>query len=158
MPTCTHLSPHPRRPARRRGQPRLRPYILALSDILLDPNTQTPLTLGLFGSWGSGKTSLMRMMRRRIEERPIEVREAFPMQTVWFNAWMYSREESLWRALLLHVLRSIRPFLAGYPKANRELDRIAAQLTTATEPGSPPQLSLPGELVHMPGIRIICLC
>jgi len=28
------------------------PYIGALSDILLDAKTRTPLTLGLFGSWG----------------------------------------------------------------------------------------------------------
>ena len=50
----------------------------------------------------------MRMMRRRIDERPVEEREAFPIQTIWFNAWMYSREESLWRALLLHVLGGVR--------------------------------------------------
>ena len=27
-----------------------------------------PLTLGIFGSWGSGKTSLMRMLQKRVEQ------------------------------------------------------------------------------------------
>lgn len=42
------------------------PYVEALADILLDPNTHTPLVLGVFGSWGSGKTSLMKMLRGRV--------------------------------------------------------------------------------------------
>ncbi len=130
------------------------PYVLALSDILLDANTHTPLTLGLFGSWGSGKTSLMRMLRGRIDERPTEEREAFPIQTIWFNAWMYSREESLWRALLLHVLGGARDLLADNPKAHRELDRIAAQLTASAGPVSSPVLILPGEQVDVPGAQI----
>jgi len=37
------------------------PYVDALADILLDPATHTPLTMGVFGPWGSGKTSLMTM-------------------------------------------------------------------------------------------------
>ncbi len=42
------------------------PYVEALADILLDPHTGTPLTLGVFGSWGAGKTSLMEMLRARV--------------------------------------------------------------------------------------------
>ena len=38
------------------------PYANTLRDIILNPNTQTPLTIGIFGSWGSGKTSLMKMI------------------------------------------------------------------------------------------------
>ncbi len=120
------------------------PYAQTLADIVADPTTETPLVIGVFGDWGSGKTSLMRMIERRIEERPADKRTAFPVQPLWFNAWMYSREEALWRAMLLHVLRGIRPLLTGNVAANRQLDRIASQLTTTTESGGP-VLTLPGE-------------
>jgi len=41
------------------------PYVEALADILLDPNTHTPLVLGVFGTWGSGKTSLVKLLRTK---------------------------------------------------------------------------------------------
>lgn len=54
----------------------------ALHDILRD--AQTPLTVGVFGPWGSGKTSLMRMLRNKLDApRNPKVR------TVWFTAWKY---------------------------------------------------------------------
>ena len=42
------------------------PYVDALADILLDENTHTPLTMGIYGSWGSGKTSLMTMLQDKV--------------------------------------------------------------------------------------------
>ena len=80
------------------------PYVDALADILLDPATRTPLTLGVFGSWGSGKTSLMTMLRDRVlADRESEAGVA-PYRAVWFNAWKYDQEDALWRALLLALL------------------------------------------------------
>ena len=35
----------------------------------MDPATSTPLTLGVFGRWGSGKTSLMQLMRQQVEAK-----------------------------------------------------------------------------------------
>ena len=64
------------------------PYAQTLADIVADPTTETPLVIGVFGDWGSGKTSLMRMVERRIEERPADKKTAFPVQPLWFNAWM----------------------------------------------------------------------
>ncbi len=84
------------------------PYVKALSDILLDPHTHTPLTLGLFGSWGSGKTSLMAMLRDKVEG-------ANGHRTVWFNAWKYDKEEALWRALLLVLLDDLEQLLKDDP-------------------------------------------
>jgi hypothetical protein len=46
------------------------PYARTLADIIADPKTATPLTIGVFGSWGQGKTSLMRMVERMVTEQP----------------------------------------------------------------------------------------
>ena len=37
-------------------------YTEALKELIIDPGTRTPLTLGIFGRWGTGKTTLMRML------------------------------------------------------------------------------------------------
>ncbi|KPL00748.1 MAG: hypothetical protein AMJ90_07740, partial [candidate division Zixibacteria bacterium SM23_73_2] len=42
-------------------------------------------TIGIFGGWGTGKTTLMRMMKRKLDDEG-EV-------TVWFNPWEYEKEE-----------------------------------------------------------------
>ncbi len=83
------------------------PYRDTLVDIIADPNTRTPLTIGIFGGWGSGKTSLMQMVESRLKE--VLAERGLEARTVWFNAWQYGKEEALWRALLLHVLDALRP-------------------------------------------------
>ncbi|MBN1932718.1 MAG: SUMF1/EgtB/PvdO family nonheme iron enzyme [Desulfobacterales bacterium] len=75
------------------------PYVAAIAEMVSDPSTRTPLTMGLFGSWGSGKTSLMMMVQNKLPEH---------CQGVWFDPWRYGGEESLWRALLLKVLGSLK--------------------------------------------------
>jgi len=30
------------------------PYVATLADIIASPSTRTPLTIGVFGTWGSG--------------------------------------------------------------------------------------------------------
>jgi predicted KAP-like P-loop ATPase len=42
------------------------PYVATLADIIKSPSTLTPLTIGVFGTWGPGKTSLMRMVRNKL--------------------------------------------------------------------------------------------
>src|SRR5262249_869620 len=68
-------------------------------------DTKTPLTVGLFGAWGSGKTTLMRMIERELKETDESKRFVF----VQFDAWKYYKEDALWRALLLRVLNTLRP-------------------------------------------------
>ncbi len=105
------------------------PYAKTLADILGDPNTHTPLTIGVFGTWGHGKTSLMRMVRKRLETT---AGTDFPVHAVWFNAWLYSREQALWRALIAHVLRGTRQFLLD-EKRQAQLDQLESRLYQATE-------------------------
>ncbi|MCP4165243.1 MAG: hypothetical protein GY759_05030, partial [Chloroflexi bacterium] len=88
-------------------------YRPALLDIVT--SAQTPLTVGIFGPWGSGKTSLLRMLEKDIADKGTQ-----PLRTVWFTAWKYDRHEALWRALILRVLDAL------YPKVE-EKDRTPEQ-------------------------------
>jgi AAA+ ATPase superfamily predicted ATPase len=71
-------------------------------DILVEiaQSSDTPITVGVFGEWGSGKTSLMMMVEKELR--------AAGTYTVWFNAWKYEKEDALWRALILRILESLK--------------------------------------------------
>ncbi len=116
------------------------PYAKTLADIIADPVTATPLTIGVFGSWGQGKTSLMRMVERQVTTQPAP---NFSVQAVWFNAWLYSQQQSLWRALISRVLNAAHHFPTLDDAARRLLIHLETRLygTTAATGG---QLTLPG--------------
>ena len=126
------------------------PYVQTLLDIILNPNIQTPLTIGIFGSWGSGKTSLMKMIEAGITAAnaaanlptdasnttapPPAVQATAanvpsPRQTfcIWFNAWLYSKEASLWRALVIQVISGLLEIEEIKDKARDKLDALAEQ-------------------------------
>jgi formylglycine-generating enzyme required for sulfatase activity len=111
------------------------PYVKTLVNILQSSETATPLTIGVFGTWGSGKTSLMRMVYKQLPDS---------FQKVWFDAWKYDKEETLWRALLLQVLEAVRDVIekrapkvqeenASKSKAFDALDDLEASLYRTVE-------------------------
>ncbi|MCB9069559.1 MAG: hypothetical protein H6629_17355 [Calditrichae bacterium] len=67
--------------------------------------TESPITIGVFGDWGSGKTSLMRLMRQVVDD---EVYGEQAAVAVWFNAWQYEREEHLIVPLIATIARDIK--------------------------------------------------
>ncbi|MFC1600876.1 P-loop NTPase fold protein [Candidatus Sumerlaeota bacterium] len=78
---------------------RFKRYAKILAGAAMD--TPEPFTIGVYGGWGSGKTSLMRLMRAEVEEQP---ETAVP---VWFNAWRYEREEHLIIPLLATIVSEL---------------------------------------------------
>ncbi len=105
-----------------------RPAVAALRRLLNGVELETPLVVGIYGGWGSGKTSVMRTLEAELE-RPDRV-------LLWFDAWIYARQEqSLWRALLLRVIGELRRRLGeleeseeGRKDATRLLDEARASL------------------------------
>ncbi len=104
-----------------------RSYAEAFATLIASPLTKPPLTIGIYGSWGMGKSSLLKQIGARLQERP----EAHSGQTelgrrrlgrgappppppppppaedvpqrvhvVEFRAWDYSANELVWPALV----------------------------------------------------------
>jgi hypothetical protein len=83
-------------------------YAKALVDLIRSPKTQTPLTISIDGAWGSGKTTLMRLMQERLKGSDGKNTKEPRAHTVFFNAWKYDKEESLWAALALEILSQVK--------------------------------------------------
>ncbi len=90
-------------PIRRIGEDKLnfREIALGLSRFIRNPNTRPPLTLAISGDWGTGKSSILNLLRRDLEQHH------FP--TVWFNAWHQQNEEQIFGALLQSVVQQAVP-------------------------------------------------
>ncbi|NJL54523.1 hypothetical protein HC928_04500 [bacterium] len=78
-----------------------RPSVTALKAILSETEIEdTPFIVGIYGAWGSGKTSMMQMLLSELDPN-----ECIP---IWFDAWRYTQQDALWRALLVCVIEGIR--------------------------------------------------
>lgn len=61
-------------------------------------SADTPITIGVYGEWGAGKTSIMRLTKKMLEGET---------KTIWFNAWKYDIALDLRVALLKTILKEM---------------------------------------------------
>jgi len=73
-------------------------YADVLAGVIL--GSDSPFTVGVFGDWGTGKTTLMRCIERRLLDHVPGTGRAPVIVPVWFEAWRYEREEDLIAPLL----------------------------------------------------------
>ncbi len=87
-----------------RDKLRFEPLVNALHGVLLDKGitSHSAFTIGIFADWGMGKSSLMRLLKGRLD--------LFPNRfvTLEFNAWRFEEEERLFAPLIL-MLSSVIP-------------------------------------------------
>jgi len=74
-------------------------------------NSIPHFTIGIYGEWGTGKTTLMKSIERDLSENQENKEQSF--LPIWFNAWKYEREDSLATISLLKTV--------GYVMANHEI-------------------------------------
>lgn len=103
-------------------------YVDPLISVLTDDEQQTPFTIGVFGPWGSGKSSLLRMISDELEQKhPDE------FVCVRFNPWVYRGEPNI-LVPLLHTLRdtlaqdSSKRFVASVKRIGEVLVNLAADV------------------------------
>jgi GTPase SAR1 family protein len=62
-------------------------------------------SIGIYGEWGSGKTTLMQSIYDNLEKKEGGNNNSNdPIIPVWFNAWRYDREEHFALILLLKTI------------------------------------------------------
>lgn len=57
-------------------------YVTGLSKFIYTCNT--PMTVGIQGDWGTGKTSIMKMINKKLDEKGTS-------EMIWFNTWQFSQ-------------------------------------------------------------------
>jgi KAP-like P-loop domain-containing protein len=92
----------------------------ALASLLVAKNVEPPLSVGLFGEWGSGKSFFMKELHRAIEVKAAsEAEDTFCRKVIQirFNAWHYV-DADLWSSLAAGVFDALsREFKSEFARA-----------------------------------------
>jgi hypothetical protein len=103
---------------------------LAFATLIAAQAVSPPLSIGLFGDWGSGKTFFMRRLRYEVAELARKARSSGEMQKdqdffkhivqIEFNAWHYV-EGNLWASMVEHIFNNLRITGDDQPSVVREM-------------------------------------
>lgn len=77
--------------------PDFKSYAIKLTELIVNSNPR--FTAGIYDGWGTGKTTLMKMIQNELDTRYYK-----NVETIWFDSWRYEREEY---SAMLPLLRSI---------------------------------------------------
>ncbi|MBE9520943.1 MAG: SUMF1/EgtB/PvdO family nonheme iron enzyme, partial [Proteobacteria bacterium] len=84
-------------------------YARTIAGLIANRNNKTPLVIGIYGPWGSGKTTLMKTVKRFLENSDYTNRDKFrKCKTVWFQAWKYDKEDEILAALVEEIFKAIK--------------------------------------------------
>jgi hypothetical protein len=103
-------------------------YVQAFADLITSPYTRPPLTIGIFGSWGMGKSFLLEHIEREVHRRgqsnhavqqavrqgqtmrqPVSEQMDSPLHVhvVRFNAWEFSDTDLIWPGMVRKIIRKL---------------------------------------------------
>lgn len=127
----------------------IRPDVEAFASLLASRDLEPPLSIGLFGPWGSGKTTFLKRLKRAVQRHADEARQQDAARAAYvpnvvhveFNAWHYA-EEALVSSLVDATIREISAFIKQDSKPGpkewldeklKELESRRRQLDAATQ-------------------------
>lgn len=101
-----------------------------LKDIVLDDN-MLPTSIGIFGNWGYGKSSLMLLMQKEVDIEIAKQKDAgkeWRVLQVRFNGWQYENYESTKYTLIQVLLDSVESYLSADNGFFEKLDGLLRRI------------------------------
>jgi formylglycine-generating enzyme required for sulfatase activity len=71
-------------------------------------------TIGVFGQWGQGKTSMLRQIKHALDESPDK---SEPIITAWFNPWQFTKEEHI----IIPFFHTLASYFEDYNEENKTI-------------------------------------
>jgi hypothetical protein len=118
----------------------------ALAALIAYDKTPLPLAIGLFGNWGSGKSSFMKQLENRVDYLSTDQyknlklvdasKDEMPYCTnithITFNAWHYS-DGNLWASMMVHIFDELLEKIAASKTREELRAELLKNLSTASE-------------------------
>lgn len=80
-----------------------------------------PTTIGIFGDWGSGKSSVMRMLQKKLEQQK-------DVACIYFNGWQFEGYEDAKAALIYSILLELAEHQKVVPKAKKRIQKFIKKI------------------------------
>lgn len=98
----------------------VRHLVTGVADTVTNPEL-LPVTIGVFGGWGQGKSSLIRMIQQRLADND-------DVLCVTFNGWLFESYDDAKSALMETILESIRAERTTSGKAKDLIRRLSDRI------------------------------
>ena len=86
-----------------------------------------PFTIGIFGDWGTGKTTLMNLLENKFKEKN-------GYKTIWINPWKYDTREDVRKVLIASILTQLKVI---YKKETKLISTLLREIAwTAADKGT----------------------
>jgi hypothetical protein len=119
------------------------PHVRALATLMASRAVTPPLSIGLFGEWGSGKSFFMGRLVEEIKDISTDAHESDQLQKnisfykyiaqIRFNVWHYV-DANLWISLVEHIFNQLQVDVVDDDQAAEALRKqLLAELSSQTE-------------------------
>jgi gamma-glutamyl hercynylcysteine S-oxide synthase len=103
-------------------------YAKTIAEVIANKENATPLVIGIYGSWGTGKTTLMESVRSLLDGNAYSDKKIFrKCKTVWFQAWKYNNEDEILAALIEQIFKTMAAD-NFFEAAKSEIEKITKSL------------------------------